>query len=485
MSDRPSLVWFRDDLRVADHPALHAAVDRGEQIVCVYILDESSPGIRPLGGASKWWLHHSLAALAGELDALGLTLTLRSGAATDVVAELCAETRAGAVFWNRRYGLAEREIDSGIKSSLKAQGIEARSFQASVLFEPWTLQTGQGQPYRVFTPFWKACLGAPTPRQPLPAPTRAAIAALEPGAAGGSTKTARTETSSTSANSSEATDSLPTEPLDSWGLLPTAPDWAGGLRDAWVPGEAAAHAQLAAFVAHGLGDYSSDRDLPAQDVTSRMSPRLRFGEISPFQLWHGLKGPSAARTVQPGGSAAFLREVGWREFAYHLLYHFPEITTENMRPAFNAFPWNEPDPETLALWQQGRTGVGLVDAGMRELWQTGIMHNRVRMVAASFLIKNLLVDWRVGEAWFWDTLVDADQASNAMNWQWVAGSGVDAAPYFRVFNPALQAAKFDPDSEYITTYVPEYGTPAYPDPMVDLGESRKRALDAYETIRGN
>ncbi|UFS58051.1 cryptochrome/photolyase family protein [Subtercola endophyticus] len=451
----PTLVWFRDDLRVADHPALHAAVERGERIVCVYVFDEVSEGIRPLGDASKWWLHHSLVALAGELDARGLALTLRSGPAAEVVAELAAATNAGAVYWNRRYGLAERQLDTALKAELKAQGIEARSFQANVLFEPWTLQTGQGQPYRVFTPFWKACLGVPAPRKPLPAPSAETVAKL--GTPGGHPHSER---------------------LDDWHLLPEHPDWARGLRDAWQPGEKAAHAQLRDFTAHKLAEYLHDRDHPAEDATSRMSPRLRWGEMSPFQLWHSVD-------HQAPGAAGFLRELGWREFAYHLLYNFPEITHENMRPAFNAMPWRKPIDDELERWQQGRTGIPLVDAGMRELWQTGVMHNRIRMVAASFLVKNLLLDWRIGEAWFWDTLVDADPASNAMNWQWVAGSGVDAAPYFRVFNPELQQKKFDPRGEYVARFVPEYATNEYPAPMVDLGESRKRALAAYDVIRGS
>ncbi|MCU1478424.1 MAG: deoxyribodipyrimidine photo-lyase [Subtercola sp.] len=464
----PTLVWFRDDLRVADHPALHAAVLRGEPIVCVYVFDEVSDGIRPLGGATRWWLHHSLTALAAELDARGLTLTLRRGPAAAVIAELHAQTNAGAVYWNRRYGLAEREIDAGIKAELKARGVDARSFHANVLFEPFTLQTGQGQPYRVFTPFWRACLAAPAPRKPLPAPSAETVHALGGGSSDGS---ANSPGGGSSAH-------LASDHLDDWRLLPTHPDWAGGLRDTWVPGEKAAHARLRSFMSQGLPDYLADRDVPAIDATSRLSPRLRFGELSPFQLWH-----SVAHSAP--GAAGFLRELGWREFAYHLLYHFPTIGTENMRSAFHAFPWAQPTDEVLHRWQQGRTGIPLVDAGMRELWQTGVMHNRIRMVAASFLVKNLLLDWRIGEAWFWDTLVDADPASNSMNWQWVAGSGVDAAPYFRVFNPELQAKKFDPDGTYINEYVPEAGTPVYPEPMVDLGESRQRALDAYEVVRGS
>ncbi|RFA23621.1 cryptochrome/photolyase family protein [Subtercola boreus] len=462
----PSIVWFRDDLRVADHPALHAAVERGEPIACVYIFDEqtdytdtdvfseNSPGIRPLGGAAKWWLHHSLEALAGELAARGLTLTLRSGPAATVMADLQRESEAGAVYWNRRYGLAERELDTAIKASLKELGVEAKSFQANLLFEPWTVQTGQGAPFRVFTPFWRACLSTPAPRHPLPAPAADDVTGFD-GA------------------------SLASDDLADWQFLPTRPDWAAGIRDTWTPGEKAAHADMISFEKDGLGDYQKQRDFPAQDVTSRLSARLRWGELSPFQVWHGVRDASSKE-----GAASFLREVGWREFAYHLLFHWPRLGIDNMKPAFDSFPWNDPDPEVLGRWQQGQTGIPLVDAGMRELWQTGVMHNRIRMVTASFLIKNLLLDWRLGEAWFWDTLVDADPASNTMNWQWVAGSGADAAPYFRVFNPELQAKKFDGHGEYINQYVPEVGTPAYPEPIVDLGESRKRALAAYETIKG-
>jgi deoxyribodipyrimidine photo-lyase len=265
--------------------------------------------------------------------------------------------------------------------------------------------------------------------------------------------------------------------LDDWNLLPTRPDWAGGLREAWTPGEAGAHARLDAFVTEGLPLYHR-RDEPAVAATSRLSPHLRFGEVSPFQLWEAAHG-------RDKNSAKFLSEVGWREFSWNILFHSPRLATENFRPAFDSFPWGQADPVELAAWREGRTGIPLVDAGMRELWHTGYMHNRVRMVVASFLVKNLLVDWRVGEQWFWDTLVDADEANNPASWQWVAGSGADAAPYFRVFNPELQAAKFDPDAEYIRRWVPEYGTPAYPDPIVDLGETRRQALEAYEAVKAS
>jgi deoxyribodipyrimidine photo-lyase len=456
VSDSTTIVWFRDDLRIADNPALREAVLRGDPIVCVYVLDDVSPGIRPIGAASRWWLHGSLAALGESLRGIGLQLTLRRGAAAEVMAGLVEETGATAVFWNRRYGEVEREIDSGIKTALRDGGVVADSFQGSLLAEPWTVLTGQGGWYKVFSPFYRAVLAKATPRHPLPAPT--------------------------------AEDGLhhrrvPTDDLDSWELLPEHPDWAGGLRDRWRPGEAGAAERLEVFLDERVGHYLSEHDLPAEEGTSMLSPHLRWGELSPFQMWHAVDEHRARVSADAEGAAAVLRQVIWREFGYHLLYHLPTITTQNMRTEFDRFPWASPTDAELEQWQQGRTGIPLVDAGMRELWQTGIMHNRVRMVVASFLVKNLRVDWRVGEAWFWDTLVDADPAANALNWQWVAGSGPDAAPYFRVFNPELQASKFDPNGSYIARYVPEIGTDAYPAPMVDLKESRKAALDAYATIR--
>jgi deoxyribodipyrimidine photo-lyase len=432
----PTVVWLRDDLRLADNPALSAAVERGEPVVLLYVLDEVGRGIRPLGSASRWWLHHSLAALHESVNGC---LVLRRGAAEEVVPAVVAETGATAVYWNRRYGAA-RDIDARLKAALP---IEARSFHANLLFEPWTVTTGQGEPYKVFTPFWRACLERDV-RGPLDA------VALRPLA--------------------HASDRL-----DDWALLPTRPDWAAGLREEWTPGEAGAHERLDAFVADTIDDYDR-RDEPAVEATSRLSPHLRFGEVSPFQVWHAAHG--AGRN-----SAKFLSEVGWREFNANILFHFPSLASENFRPAFDAFDWNDPDPDELAAWQRGRTGIPLVDAGMRELWHTGYMHNRVRMVVASFLVKNLLVDWRVGEQWFWDTLVDADEASNPGNWQWVAGSGADAAPYFRVFNPELQRKKFDPHDEYVRRWVPEFGTPDYPDPIVDLATSRRDALAAYDALK--
>ncbi len=510
MATSPSLVWFRDDLRLADNPALRAAVDRGEPVIGVFVLDEVSPGIRPLGGAVKWWLHHSLAELGQRLRAKGSVLVLRRGAAAEVIPALVAETGAGAVYWNRRYGGPEREVDAGIKATLRqttlrqaqgpeapaqgseglaqgreglAQGpgahgfdrerllgirtpedvliprsasqtIEVSSFAASVLYEPWTVRTGAGTPYGVFTPFWKACRQLPPPRSPLPEP--------------------REVHGPRGPREHPASDDL-----EGWALLPTDPDWAGGLRERWTPGEVAAKARLREFLTEDAADYSRARDEPAAGATSLLSPRLRWGELSPHEVYHA----AVASGKDVGG---FLSELGWREFAWHTLFHFPTLATDNLRPAFDAFPWPPLKPTMLRAWQRGETGIPLVDAGMRELWVSGYMHNRVRMVVASFLIKNLLIDWRRGEEWFWDTLVDADEAANPFNWQWVAGSGADAAPYFRIFNPELQAKKFDPDSRYIREWAPDAigeGGEGAREPIVDLSETRKAALEAYEAVK--
>lgn len=443
---RPSIVWFRDDLRLADNPALRAAIDRGEPTIALYVLDEESPGVRALGGAARWWLHHSLASLGERLRERGATLVLRRGPAAQVVREFVTDASAGAVFWNRRYGGPERTIDAALKAGLREDDVEVASFAGSLLFEPWTVTTGAGTHFSVFTPFWRACLALPAPRSPLPEPREVDGVRQAP-----------------------ASDSL-----DDWGLLPQHPDWAGGLRETWEPGEPAARRRLRDFLDHDLAAYDRARDEPAAGATSLLSPRLRWGEVSPHTVWH--------ETVGAGHGGRFLSELGWREFAWHTLFHFPGLATENLRPEFDAFPWPPLDRTRLEAWQRGRTGIPLVDAGMHELWTTGFMHNRVRMVAASFLVKNLLIDWRHGEQWFWDTLVDADEANNPFNWQWVAGSGADAAPYFRVFNPELQAKKFDADGRYIREWTA--GTPSETiAPLVDLGESRKAALAAYESVK--
>lgn len=438
-----TLVWLRDDLRIADNPALRAAVDRGAPVTVLYVLDERSPGIRRLGGAARWWLHHTLADLGARIADRGGGLVLRRGAAAEIVPAVVADAGADAVFWNRRYGGPERAVDTALKERLRHDGHEVASFAGSLLFEPWTVRTGAGTPYAVFTPFWKACRTLPAPRHPLPAPRE--IPGPSRAVAG--------------------------DDLAEWDLLPASPDWAAGLRERWRPGETAAHARLRDFLRDDVADYDRARDEPATAATSLLSPRLRWGELSPHQVWHAATGPEAA---------GFLSELGWREFAWHTLFHFPDLATANLRPEFDGFDWPPLRPSALHAWQQGRTGVPLVDAGMRELWRTGFMHNRVRMVTASFLVKNLLIGWHHGEQWFWDTLVDADAASNPFNWQWVAGSGADAAPYFRVFNPELQAKRFDPDGRYIAQWAPDA---ARLEPIVDLAASRKDALAAYDRMR--
>ncbi len=461
-----ALVWLRDDLRIADNPALIAGLDHarasGGKLLIAYILDEESEGIRPLGGAVKWWLHHSLEKLATRVARLGGTLVLRRGPAFDTMRTLLRESGADAVFWNRRYGGAERNLDSEIKSYASASGLEVQSFQANLMFEPWTVRTGAGTPYTVFTPFWKSCLSRPEPvRSPLDAPSELL----------GFDK-----------------DEVPSsDDIATWNLLPTKPDWSLGLGLRWKPGEAAAEEKLEHFIFHRLETYAVGRDIPADNNTSELSPHLRFGEISPFQIFDRINRVSLAQASDGllEGIRRFKAEVGWREFSYNLLFHWPDLATVNFDSRFDHFEWSDAKDGRLTRWNEGTTGVPLVDAGMRELWQTGYMHNRVRMVAASFLVKNLLIDWRIGEAWFWDTLVDADPANNAASWQWVAGCGADAAPYFRVFNPLLQAEKFDPDKRYRERYLGSYESDvAYPTPMIELGDSRTHALEAFAGVSG-
>ncbi|WP_208322062.1 cryptochrome/photolyase family protein [Paramicrobacterium fandaimingii] len=447
----PTIVWFRDDLRVDDNPALVAAAERGEPVVALFVLDEESEGIRPLGGAARWWLHGSLHSLSQDLASFDITLILRRGAAQRVVPTVAAEISAGAVLWNRRYGRPERDIDATIKTQLRGSGVTCGSFAASLLYEPWEVQTTTGTPYSVFTPFWRACRELPHPRGPLPPPS-SALSGFD--------------------------GAVTSELLRSWELRPTSPDWATGLADTWTIGEEAALERCEEFIDDHLAEYTTGRDVPSQNSTSGLSPHLRWGEISPHRVWHAVhsaEAPAQARET-------FLSELGWREFAWHTLYYFPSLATRNLRPQFDHFPWPPCDPAHLSAWQRGNTGYGLVDAGMRELWQTGTMHNRVRMVTASFLVKNLLIDWRQGERWFWDTLVDADAASNPFNWQWVAGSGADAAPYFRIFNPERQQSRFDPRHRYIARWAPEYIDDDPPEPIVQIAPSRRAALRAFENV---
>ena len=443
-----TLLWLRQDLRLADHPALQAAIARGLPVIPIFLWCPAEEGEWTPGAASRWWLHHSLAALAADLAKAGSQLIIRS--VDDSLAGLRAlvhETGASAVHWSRRYEPLVTARDRIIKETLRNEGVEARSFNAALLVEPWDVQNLSGKPFQVFTPFWRKVSTALEPPAPLPAPKRVPPPARWPASA----------------------------TLESLDLLPRI-GWDAGISRTWQPGEHGAARRLDVFLDGPVKRYGEARNLPAEPGTSRLSPHLHFGEISPRQVWHA--------APQWRGSQ-FMAEIGWREFAHHLLHHFPRTTNEPLRGDFARFPWRE-DARELAAWQRGRTGIPLVDAGMRELWETGWMHNRVRMVVASFLVKNLRMHWLHGARWFWDTLVDADLASNTLGWQWAAGCGADAAPYFRVFNPQSQAEKFDPQGEYLRRWLPELsgrGGASYPPPIVDLKASREAALAAFRTLR--
>ncbi len=486
MAIAPVIVWFRQDLRLADNPALDAAIKRGAPVLPVFICSPDEEGDWPLGGASKWWLHRSLAALDASLRARGSRLIIRRGSPLEELRRLFKASGAKCVLWNRRYEPAIIRRDTQLKSALGSEGVETESFNAALLHEPWTVQNKAGKPFQVFTPFWKTCLAKPDPPAPLPAPD----ALLAPG-------------------------HWPTsETFEALKLLP-AIDWTRGMAAAWKPGEAGAQVNLGRFVEQPFNEYTAERNRPDHAGTSRLSPHLHFGEISPRQIWHAVReygmrsaerGTLSKRTAWR--DSQFLAEIGWREFAHQLLFHFPHTTREPLRPEFERFPWRE-DADFLRAWQRGRTGYPFVDAGMRELWATGWMHNRVRMVVGSFLVKDLLIDWRAGARWFWDTLVDADLASNTLGWQWVSGCGADAAPYFRVFNPVGQGEKFDPDGDYVRKWVPELAKlpaawihrpfdapPAvlaaagvtlgqtYPEPVVSHAIARNVALEAFAKLKG-
>jgi len=477
MRPAPVILWFRLDLRLRDNPALRAMIETGRPVIPVYVWNAAAGEPWQEGAAVRWWLHHSLAALDASLRRLGSRLVLRRGDPAKALRALAADTGAAAVFWNRRHEPAIAAGDARVAAALAAAGVEARTFaDAGCLFEPGSVLNSSGRPFQVFTPFWRRCAGLRVPA-PLPAPRGAISAPVK---------------------------WPPSESLGALGLLP-AGDWAGGFHSVWEPGEAGAHRRLDRFRKTAVDRYPQDRDRPDVDGVSRLSPHLHFGEISPRVVWEAL---DSRRSMSPGiGAGAYLRQIVWREFAIHLLHHFPNTPEEPLHAEFRAFPWAR-RPGALRAWQQGRTGCPIVDAGMRELWRTGWMHNRARMIAGSFLAKDLRLPWQEGARWFWDTLVDADLANNTLGWQWTAGCGADAAPFFRIFNPVAQGRRFDPDGAYVRRWVPELAAlparylhepsaaPAdvlaaagvelgrtYPLPIVSHAAAREAALDAYHEMR--
>jgi deoxyribodipyrimidine photo-lyase len=473
-----AILWFRRDFRLADNPALAAARARCERVIPIYIHapDEESPW-QP-GGASRWWLHHALTALADALAAAGSRLIVARGDSLNTLRALIDATGATECHWNRLYEPAAVARDTRIKQALRADGVHCESHNAAALFEPWTLKTQAGEPYRVFSPYWKRCVER-LAEVPDPTPATQALPPVPP-----------------------ALRSLPIAELD---LLPRI-RWDQGLADAWRPGAEGAQARLDAFLAGRIADYTEARERPAEPGTSALSPHLHWGEIGPRQVLAAVR--EAAGSVTDGGAGHFLRELGWREFSVQMLFHCQDTPTEPLNPKFAAFPWRQDDGALLHAWQRGQTGIPIVDAGMRELWHTGWMHNRVRMVVASFLTKNLRLPWQDGARWFWDTLVDADLANNTQGWQWAAGSGADAAPYIRIFNPVLQGERWDTEGRYVRRWCPELAALPdklihqpwrakpillellgialgrdYPAPVVDLKTSRAEALAAFKTIK--
>lgn len=475
---KPAIVWFRQDLRLGDNPALRNAVESKRPLVLLYVLDDETPGRWKLGGATRWWLQRSLEALFKSITQRGSTLTLRRGDSESVLLRLVEEIGAGAVFWNRCYEPYAIKRDTALKEKLASAGVEATSSNGALLFEPWTVKTSAGEPFKVFTPFWRACLRMQT-RAPLPAPR----------------------------GLNGFADPLVSDELSSWGLLPAKPNWATTFESEWTPGEAGGIKALDRFIAERLRDYSEQRDQLGAAGTSRLSPHLRFGEISPHQVRAAVDAAAHHEPALQRGADKFLAEIGWREFSANLLFHWPELPEKNWRSEFDRFAWRD-DDEAFGAWTRGMTGYPVVDAAMRELWATGYMHNRARMIAASFLIKHLMIDWRRGEDWFWDTLCDADLANNAASWQWVAGCGADASPYFRIFNPVTQGERYDSNGAYVRHWIPELARlpndvlhkpwaadagvladadvelgATYPAPIVDHAAARKRALDAFASLK--
>ncbi|HET6389883.1 deoxyribodipyrimidine photo-lyase [Hyphomicrobium sp.] len=478
MGDAPVIVWFRNDFRLRDHPALKAAVATGSPVIPLYILDEETPGPWAPGGASRWWLAKSLAAFAHTSATCGGQLILRRGAVLRELPRIVEESGATAVYFTRSYEPWAVALENELKSRLETSGVAFKRYGGRLLREPEEVRTHTNGAYQVFTPFWRAFVnGLDVPRA-LAAPEQIASPSQPP----------------------------KSDDLRDWELLPVKPDWSGGLAEAWQPGESGAHARLAGFKSQ-LAGYKEDRNRLDATGTSRLSPHLAFGEISPAACWRAATGAARGKGGLDQSIETFMRELAWREFSYSLLVQFPRLPEAPLKSEFADMPWLD-DPAQLAAWQRGKTGYPVVDAGMRELWATGYMHNRARMITASFLIKHLLIPWSRGEAWFWDTLVDADLANNSASWQWVAGCGADAAPYFRIFNPILQGQKFDPHGNYVRRWVPElaqlpdavihapwtakahelaqYGVvlgTTYPFPIVDHGRARARALDAYKKMK--
>lgn len=464
-TNTPIIFWFRQDLRLEDNPGLWAACREGRPLIAVYIWSPEEEGHWPYGAASQWWLHHSLEALMAS----GVQLIIRQGPALSVLQDLIKESGADAVYWNRRYEPWAIKRDANVERSLRKSAIDAQTFNSALLFEPYSIFNKRGKPFQVFTPFWSTCL------KQLPLRKSFGLSKITP-----------------------FTKSLKTLPLAELGLLPKI-HWDKGIAKQWRPGEVEALKVLRRFLDNDVQSYAVARDFPAlDDSVSHLSPYLHFGEISPVTVW--------SHTEKHPHSECYLRQLGWREFAHHLLVHFPHTTEKPLRVPFENFPWIH-DQAVLNKWQKGMTGYPFVDAGMRQLWTTGWMHNRVRMVVGSFLVKHLLLSWVEGEKWFWDTLVDADAANNCMGWQWVAGSGADAAPYFRIFNPITQGEKFDPEGEYVRKWVPELAKLPntlihkpweatylelreadielgrdYPYPIVDHAKARERALKALKSI---
>jgi deoxyribodipyrimidine photo-lyase len=474
-----TIVLFRLDLRLADNPALTAAVSQGGPVIPVFVWSPEDEGESQPGTASAWWLHKSLEALARDLKSKGSRLIIRRGPTLKALRALASETGAGIVFWSRRYEPSRRESDEKVQAGLRDDGIQVQTFNSALLVEPDDVTTKKGDPFRVFTPFWKACLKDGVPWEPLPEPEKLRAPKRWP-------------------------ESLSLKALK---LASEKVRWNEGQTHV-EPGEAGAWRRLETFLDGPVAEYHDARDRPDVDGTSMLSPYLHFGELSPGHVWYAVQSVAEAQPKTRRGAEAFLRQLYWREFAYHLLVHEPHTVDKPLRPAFAAFPWRA-DKEALKAWEEGQTGYPYIDAGMRQLWHTGWMHNRVRMAVASFLVKDLLIPWQDGAKWFWETLVDADLANNTLGWQWTAGCGADAAPYFRIFNPVTQGKRFDPKGDYVRHWVPEIANlpdkyihrpwqaprkilaeagielgKTYPEPIVDHAEARARALLAYDEMRG-